>query len=78
MLCSSCYKKIPEGEEVAKTTGYWKTNGWGREGNEIFCKKCAIKQDRKDRFYFYLFFIAPFLFMFIFWIIFLIVKFVNK
>jgi len=48
VLCSNCYKKIPEGKEVAKTTGFWKVNGWGRWGNEIFCKKCAKKQDKKD------------------------------
>lgn len=56
MLCSNCYKKIPEGKEVAKTTGFWKVNGWGRWGNEIFCKKCAKLQDKKDRVFMTVFF----------------------
>jgi fatty acid desaturase len=61
MLCSRCYKKIPEGEEVAKTTGYFKVNGWGRWGAEIYCKRCALWQDKKDRAVLAIFFMFPFI-----------------
>ncbi|WNE40575.1 MAG: hypothetical protein mread185_000032 [Mycoplasmataceae bacterium] len=74
MLCSRCYEKIPEGQEVAKTTGYWKVNGWGRWGNEIFCKECAIKQDKQDLIFMICFFGSFLIFPIIWMILYLIVK----
>jgi len=49
VLCSKCYKKIPEGEEVAKSPSLWSPKSKWWEGNEIYCKRCAVRQDRNDR-----------------------------
>ena len=45
MLCSNCYKKIPEGEEIRKGSGLgpW---GWIGGGSKVVCLKCA-KDDKK-------------------------------
>ena len=73
MLCSKCYKKIPKGEEVAKTSGYWKVRGWGRWGNEIYCKRCAVRQHKQDLIFMVCFF-GSFVVFFIIGMIILIVK----
>ena len=52
-----------KGKEVTKTSGYWKVSWWGREGNEIYCKKCAIKQDRRDQVVLIVFYLLPLTFL---------------
>jgi len=50
MLCSNCYKKIPEGEEVAKSgSNYFRKSWHSGYGTEIYCQKCAKSKDRFDR-----------------------------
>jgi len=50
MLCSQCYKKIPEGEEVTKSgRNYFRASWHSGYGTEIYCKKCAKKKDKFDR-----------------------------
>ena len=44
MLCSKCYKKIPEGEEVYKPI--FVPNYWGNQGG-IYCKKCVKILDKQ-------------------------------
>jgi hypothetical protein len=57
MLCSNCYKKIPEGEEVAKSgKNYFKASWHSGYGTEIYCKKRAEKKDRFDRTFLIIFF----------------------
>lgn len=46
MLCSSCYKEIPERKEVFKFYNYPMRES---ERGGIFCKKCAIKKERMVR-----------------------------
>ncbi|CAG8851707.1 29854_t:CDS:2, partial [Racocetra persica] len=45
-----CYKKIPKGEEVAKSgSNYFRKSWYSGYGTEIYCKKCAIEKDGFDR-----------------------------
>nr|CAG8502317.1 3137_t:CDS:2 [Entrophospora candida] len=57
MLCTKCYQKIPEGEEVVKSgSNYFRASWHSGYGTEIYCKKCAKKKDRFDRMFLAIFF----------------------
>ena len=53
MLCSKCYKKIPEGEEVKRGGSdiYWRAGWWGGEAGRggVFCLQCAKKEARQEK-----------------------------
>ena len=50
MLCSSCYKKIPEGEEVTKSgRNYFRASWHSGYGTEIYCKKFIVKSVLKRK-----------------------------
>ena len=50
MLCSKCYKKIPEGEEVFKPAfSYILINDQPLNSGGVLCKNCAKKLDKSQR-----------------------------
>lgn len=53
MLCSNCYKKIPEGEEVKRggSNIYWRVGGWYGDGggSGVFCVRCAKREARRQK-----------------------------
>ena len=49
MLCSKCYKEIPEGKEINKVPNFWRPSKWGSQ-TQIICKRCAINQDIDELF----------------------------
>jgi len=49
MLCSRCYKKIPEGEEVSKPAfSYIQVNNQPLNHGGILCKKCSKALDKSQ------------------------------
>ena len=52
MLCSKCYKKILEGEEIYKPSfSYILINNQPLNSGGVFCKNCAKKLDKSQRKY---------------------------
>jgi len=50
VLCSKCYKKIPEGEEVFKPVfSYILINDQPLNSGGVLCKSCAKKLDKSQR-----------------------------